>query len=237
MHTADAAAILEYLGAPPAVVVGTSAGATVAVDLAVRRPALVRMVVAHEAAWRATRHLPTVSQVVAVAKIGSLALRGRHGDAAEAVSRAAYSYRDGETAWDAFPEEWRRVARENARPALVDFRNSIGNYPTPKALATIKVPVVCTFGERSPDSIVRLTRLLAAAIPTVETRQIEGTGHAAPFDAPSNFRGADRRQHHLCEGLTFWVSARVPANVQNDVTQPPSWSTSPSPLPRMSAGP
>src|SRR5512132_143156 len=36
-HTADAAAILEDLRAAPAVAVGTSAGATIAVDLAVRR--------------------------------------------------------------------------------------------------------------------------------------------------------------------------------------------------------
>jgi pimeloyl-ACP methyl ester carboxylesterase len=39
-HTADAAAILESLRAPPAIVVGTSAGAAIAVDLAVRRPDL-----------------------------------------------------------------------------------------------------------------------------------------------------------------------------------------------------
>jgi pimeloyl-ACP methyl ester carboxylesterase len=186
-HTADAAAILESLRGAPAVVVGTSAGATIAVDLAVRRPDLVQTVVAHEAAWRATRHLPTASQVAAVAKIGSLALRRRHGDAAEALLRAAYSYRDGGTAWDAFPEEWRQTARDNARAALVDFRNSIGNYPAPEALATIKVPVVCTYGARSPDSIVRLTRSLAAAIPTARTRRIEGAGHAAPFDATANF--------------------------------------------------
>jgi pimeloyl-ACP methyl ester carboxylesterase len=42
-HTADAAAILEYLQTAPAVVVGTSAGATIAVDLAVRRPDLVQL--------------------------------------------------------------------------------------------------------------------------------------------------------------------------------------------------
>src|SRR6266545_1711120 len=42
-HTADAAAILESLGTPPAVVVGTSAGAIIAIDLAVRRPDLVRV--------------------------------------------------------------------------------------------------------------------------------------------------------------------------------------------------
>ena len=36
-HTADAAAILEYLRSPPAAVVCTSSGAAIAVDLAVRR--------------------------------------------------------------------------------------------------------------------------------------------------------------------------------------------------------
>jgi pimeloyl-ACP methyl ester carboxylesterase len=59
-HTADAAAILEYLRTPPAVVVGTSAGAAIAVDLAVHRPDLVQVVIAHEFPWRMTRHLPTV---------------------------------------------------------------------------------------------------------------------------------------------------------------------------------
>src|SRR5262249_43415442 len=50
-HARDAAAILDALEAGPAVLVGTSAGATIALDLAVRRPDLVRAVVVHEAAW------------------------------------------------------------------------------------------------------------------------------------------------------------------------------------------
>jgi pimeloyl-ACP methyl ester carboxylesterase len=186
-HTADAAALLEYLWSAPAVVVGTSAGAAIAIDLAVRRPDLVRVVVAHEFPWRFTRHLPTLSQVAALAKIGSLALRGRQSDAAEALLRSAYTYRDGGSAWDAFPEEWRRAARENARAALADFRNSIGVYPSAKDLATVEIPVVCTYGARSPDSMAHLVRLLAAAIPTATTRRIDGAGHAAPFDATANF--------------------------------------------------
>ena len=60
--------------------------------LAVRRPDLVQAVIAHKAAWRASRHLPNTSQLAAVAKIGWLALRGRHGDAAETLLRAAYTY-------------------------------------------------------------------------------------------------------------------------------------------------
>jgi 3-oxoadipate enol-lactonase len=186
-HTADAAALLEALGGPPGVVVGTSAGAAIAVDLAVRRPELVRVVIAHEFPWRFTRHLPTASQMVALTKIGSRVLRGRQGDAAEALLRSAYSYRDGGSAWDAFPEAWRQAARDNAEPTLVDFRNSIRSYPSSAELATVAVPVVCSYGARSPASMVRLVRSLAAAIPTASTQQIEGAGHAVAFDAPTTF--------------------------------------------------
>jgi len=186
-HTADAARLLESLRTPPAVAVGTSAGAAIAVDLAVRRPDLVQAVVAHEFPWRYSRHLPAGSQIGALARIGWFWLRGRHSDAAEVLLRSAYSYRDGGTAWDAFPEEWRRAGRENARAALADFRNSIGVYPSARDLATIAVPVVCSYGARSPDNMARLVRSLAAAIPTATTHRVEGAGHAAPFDSPTDF--------------------------------------------------
>jgi pimeloyl-ACP methyl ester carboxylesterase len=187
IHTADAAALLEHVGEEPAVVVGTSAGAAIAVDLAVRRADLVRAVVAHEFPWRFTRHLPSLSQLGGLARIGGNLLRGRETAAAEALLRAAYTYRDGGSAWDSFPEDWRRVGRENARAALADFRNSIGVYPSAQELATVESPVVCTYGERSPDKMARLVRLLAEAMPTATTRRIEGAGHAAPFDATENF--------------------------------------------------
>ena len=186
-HTTDAAALLDALRAPPAVVVGTSAGAAITIDLAVRRPDLVRVAIAHEFPWRFTRHPPTVAQVKALTKIGLLALLGRHGDAAEVLLRTAYTYRDGGTAWDAFPDEWRRTGRDNARAALADFRNSIVTYPSAHDLATIEAPVVCTYGARSPDSMSRLVQSLASAIPTATTRRIERAGHAAAFDATSNF--------------------------------------------------
>jgi len=186
-HTADAAAILQSLGALPAVVVGTSAGAAIAIDLAIRHPDLVQAVIAHEFPWRFTRHRPSAWQVAALAKIGSLVLRGRKSDAAEVLLRTAYTYRDGGSAWDAFPEAWRCAGRENAGAALADFRNSISSYPSAADLATVEVPVVCSYGARSPDSMFRLVRSLAAAIPTARTHRIEGAGHAAPFDATTRF--------------------------------------------------
>ena len=186
-HTADAAAVLESLATEPAVVVGTSAGAAIAVDLAARRPDLVRSVVAHEFPWRFTRHRPSLAQVAGLAAIGANVLRRRPAEAVEALLRSAYAYRDGGSAWYAFPEEWRRIARENAQPALADFRSSIGSYPSAADLATIDLPVYCTYGQRSPGNMFRMTRALASAIPTALVRQVEGAGHAVLFDAPERF--------------------------------------------------
>lgn len=186
-HTADAAALLERMGAAPAVVVGISSAAMIAIDLAVRRPDLVQTVIGHEGPWRFTRHVPTRAQVATFATMGSFMLGGRPGDAAEALLRSAYSYRDGGSAWDAFPEEWRRAGRENAKPTLWDFITTIGNHPSAADLATVRVPVVCSYGGRSPDFMVRCTRSLAAAIPGARTHRIEGAAHAAPFDATHDF--------------------------------------------------
>lgn len=69
----------------------------------------------------------------------------------------------------------------------MDFRNSVGNYPSPIDLGTINVPVVCSYGARSPHNIAGLTRSLASVIPTARTHQIHGAGHAAPFDATASF--------------------------------------------------
>jgi pimeloyl-ACP methyl ester carboxylesterase len=186
-HTADAAAILDALHTAPAVVVGTSVGATIGIDLALRRPDLVRAVIAYESPWRASRRRPTASSLGALARMGWLALRGRHADAAESFLRWAYTYRDGGTAWDAFPAEWRRAARDNAKAALADIRVAIGGYPPPGELATIKPPVACTYGARSDPSMARITRSLAQAIPAASVREIDGAGHAVAFDAPANF--------------------------------------------------
>jgi len=238
-HTSDAATILEHLATTPAIAVGTSAGATIAVDLAVRRPDLLRAVVAHEAAWRAIRHVPTRAQLASVTRLAWLSVRKRHEEAAETLLRAAYSYREGGTAWDAFPEEWRRIARENARAALWDFRNSIGNHPPAAQLATLRLPVVCSYGARSPRNIVRLTHALAAAIPTARTQEIPGAGHAAPFDATSDFvhlitdvmtsSAQDRAidgsrapgpRRHAPEGRVSAVASRAPTGSKKGGTAP-----------------
>jgi pimeloyl-ACP methyl ester carboxylesterase len=186
-HTADAAGFVERLHAAPAVVVGTSVGATIALDLARLRPDLVRAVVAHESPWHVTHHRPTFRQIAALSKMSWLSSRGRYPEAAEAFLRFAYTYRDGGSAWDLFPDEWRRAANENAEAALSDIRIAIGRYPSAAQLGAIDRPVVCSCGTRSANTMVQVTRALAKAIPSATFAQIPDAGHAAAFDAPDQF--------------------------------------------------
>jgi pimeloyl-ACP methyl ester carboxylesterase len=185
-HGRDAAAVLEALEARPTVLVGTSAGATIALGLAVRRPDLVRAVVVHEAPWRALRH-PDASGLGTLARMQWLAWRGRYGQAAETLLRWVYAYRDGGSAWDAFPEQWRRTARENGRSVVADLNSTMGGYPRAQDLAAIAAPVVCTYGSRSRGYMRAITHSLAHAIRAASVREIGGAAHAVAFDAPGHF--------------------------------------------------
>jgi len=206
-HTRDAVAILEALEARPAVAVGTSAGATIALDLAVRRPDLVRAVVVHEAAWRALRH-PDVPGLGTLARMQWLAWRGHYPQAAETLLRWVYSYRDGGSAWDAFPEQWRRTARDNGRSVVADLKSSMGSYPRTRDLAKITAPVVCTYGSRSRSYMRPLTRSLAQAIPAATVREIDGAAHAVPFDAPGNFAQVIVEAIHSGDGVPAGATYR-----------------------------
>lgn len=185
-HAADAAAILKALEANPAVVVGTSAGAAIALRLAVRRPDLVCAAVLHESPWRALRH-PSVPALGMLARMECQARRGRYAEATETLLRFVYAYRDGGSAWDQFPEEWRRTAKENGKSVIADLESTILGYPRPKDLAKITVPFVCTYGSRSPSYMRSITRALARAIPAAQVREIDGSAHAVTFDAPGKF--------------------------------------------------
>jgi pimeloyl-ACP methyl ester carboxylesterase len=205
-HALDAAAVLEALQAGPAVAVGTSAGATIALDVAVRRPDLVGAVVVHETPWRALRH-PDASGLATLVRMHWLAWRGRYPEAAETLLRWVYSYRDGGSAWDAFPEQWRQTAMENGRSVVADLRATMGGYPRPQDLAKITSPVVCTYGSRSRSYMRSITRALARAIPTARVREIDGAAHAVPFDAPGRFAQviveAVRSAHGVPAGATY----------------------------------
>ena len=184
-HTLDAVALLEALGAGPATAVGTSAGAAIAIDLAVHRPDLVRTVIAHESPWQTMRH-PSFGGLRTLTKMEWLARRGHHAQAAETLLHYVYTYRDGGSAWDEFPEEWRQTAKRNGRSVVADLRSTIG-YLHRKDLAKVTTAVTCTYGSQSLNYMRSITHSLAQAIPTATVRAINGAAHAVAFDAPADF--------------------------------------------------
>lgn len=186
-HTADAAALLDELELTGAVVAGTSIGATIAIDLARVRPDLVRAVVAHESPWHVTRQRPTRRQIAALSTMAWRARRRRDAQAVDGFLRFAYTYRDGGSAWDRFPAEWRQIAADNAVASLDDIQIAVGNYPTAKQLAEVTRPVICSCGSRTPENMHRVGRRLVRTIPTATFQIVDAAGHAAPFDAPANF--------------------------------------------------
>src|SRR5262249_54484141 len=113
--------------------------------------------------------------------------RGRYAQAAETLLRRVYAYRDGGSAWDAFPQEWRQTARGNGRAVLAGLHMSMGSYPRARGLAESTSPAGGSSGSRSAGYMHDIPRSLARAIPTARVHEIAGTAHAVPFDAPEAF--------------------------------------------------
>ena len=201
--------------------VGTSAGAAIALRLAVRRPDLVRAAVLHESPWRALRH-PSAPALGTLARMEWQARRGRYAEATETLLRFVYAYRDGGSAWDQFPEEWRRTAKENGKSVIADLESTILGYPRPKDLAKITAPFVCTYGSRSPSYMRPITRVAGPGHPDGarygdrrrrSRRHVRRAGQLRSGDRRSNsFVGTTRSPNRVINGPnTTTVSTRFPA--------------------------
>ena len=86
-----------------------------------------------------------------------------------------------------FPRSGGKQDGKMREPPWADLVNSIGSYPSPTEFSTIDVPVVCTYGARSPAGMFRLTRSLAAAIPSAKRIESRGPATQSPsmHQAPS----------------------------------------------------
>ena len=121
-HTQDAAALLDALGAAPAIVIARSYGGEVATDLALRHPDRVRALVLLEA---------VPADLVPAAAAWTRALRDRLRDAAahagdDAIGEALIGAALGEGAWSSLPDEVRRVFKHNGPAALADLDRALG---------------------------------------------------------------------------------------------------------------
>ena len=183
-HAADAVAVLEQAAAGPATIVALSAGATIALQVAVTRPDLVNGMVLHEPPFHGKRH-PNLATIRAIVRMQRTASRGDVVAAAEGFMRWVYAYPAGGNAYDAYPEAWRTVARRNAASTVHDVAAiATGESITRRQLAQATMPVICTVGEHSRATTYKLMQRLARWLPDSRLEVIPGAAHDVAHDTP-----------------------------------------------------
>jgi len=178
----DAAALLQALALAPAAVFGTSGGAIIGLELALRHPAVVKGGVLHEPplgsvvaspSGRAALAAMTAAIERGIASGGSL-------DAVEAFVRAATG-----SVWDRIPIGVRSRMLGNGETLFLREMPAFLGYRAEAApLASLSVPVQVAAGTEADPFSEEATRWLADRLGTTVAR-IPG-GHAPYFDRPQD---------------------------------------------------
>ena len=184
-HADDAAALIEALGLAPCLIVGSSAGAAIAVGVAVRHGHLLR------------------GAVLSEPPLFSLAPDAGHALTDELIPRLDDAMAAGgpPAAVDAFftlicPGLWSRIDddrkeryRANAEIGFTDLR-SPALAVTPADLTALAVPVLVITGRASHPSLQAVTRQVAAALSDVRLIEFDDCGHVTYAEQPEAFAHA-----------------------------------------------
>lgn len=184
-----AIAVLERMDSP-AHLIGHSFGATVALRCAVERPELVASVLMYE---------PVYFSLLAA---GNPEAYRREMADAEAVSRhltagewqqAAEAFLDrwgSNGGFQVMPEAQQKYMLKTIPLILENTHSVIDERVGPVTLeniAELQVPCLLMEGARSPEAIGLLNNLLEAALPNVQRRILQNTGHMGPISHAPEF--------------------------------------------------
>ena len=191
-HTRDAAALLERLDAAPAIVVGHSMGGVLTLDLAIRRPDLVRGLVVIEPPLHLKKH-PTMKMMREL--IGAQILRRRRGDeaAAERFMRWATTTTDGMNGYDTTPPEVRAELRANASAIMRELDSGTGEQVGSAELGSISCPAILLLGSMTLPDYEKAAQRIKKALPSLEIVTVPGAGHVLPVTHPASVLDAVRR--------------------------------------------
>lgn len=148
----DAAGVLASVGAGPAIAFGTSNGAAVALELALRHPARVKRAVLHE--------MPLLSVLAnpepVASAMGSVIDAAMQHEGPAAALEAFLRFAFGDQIVDAWPAEFRDRLLANAEMVFTVELPAFQAYrPDPDGLAGCEVPVSILVGEHQPAPFFR----------------------------------------------------------------------------------
>ena len=170
-HADDLAALLDVLDAAPAVVIGRSYGATVAADLALRRPDRVRALVLLEG--DAPRALAPAAASWGDALGDRLRERATRAGV-DAVGEALITAVVGAGAWRSLPEPLQEVVTGNGPAILAELAGEWWLDADAATLSGLGQPALLVAAEGSPPELREATEALAAALPNARTALVDG---------------------------------------------------------------
>jgi pimeloyl-ACP methyl ester carboxylesterase len=178
----DAAALLDALDAAPAIAIGRSRGAELALVLAHRRSDYVRAVAALE---------PGLFYLDPEAKAWEDELNARVRAApADKVGETLIEEAVGAGTWASLPAEVREMFTANGPAILAEIEGERADLDE-AALAAISQPTLLVSSEESPEEFRRVTDRLAALLPNAEELRVAG-GHIIDPAHPDILRFVER---------------------------------------------
>lgn len=185
VHARDAAALIEHVAAEPAIVVGWSGGAAVAMELIRTHPEQVSAAVLLEPVF----HLPSLQRLRSLRLLLAIkrdAVRGRDREAAATMARFAFARRSGGQGWDELDDRQREWFLGDAEGLLTEFKlrerfNTSADHISAKEIAGWSVPMTYLIGEDSAPWAHAIHDALTGAAPQIRTVRVPGACHLMPL--------------------------------------------------------
>jgi pimeloyl-ACP methyl ester carboxylesterase len=187
MHGDDAASLIRALGLAPCLLVGSSGGARVAVDVMLRYPELLRGAVLSEPPLFA---LDSEGGAQIQADLRPLLQQAMADGGPRAGVDAFFTYMCPGL-WRAIDDGQREIYRANAAELLPDLQMPAYQVE-PEDLAAVRVPCLVIQGDENHLVLRRIADRLAAGIPGAEVVVLEGSGHVTYAEQPDAFAEAVR---------------------------------------------
>ena len=233
LHADDAAALIETLGLTPCLIIGSSAGAAIGVEVALRHGNLLRGAVFSEPPLFCLDR--DAGQEFISELVPRLEAATAGGGPRGAVDAFFSLVCPG--LWAILDEDRKNRYRDNADIGFTDVRSPSLDVSAAD-LAALTMPVLVLAGDRSHPSLRSVTHRLSAAVPDARFVELADCGHVTYAEQPNAFAGAvsafatelDTRSNHATHGtrepvdrfdvrsvdgtsLAVWVEGSGPALV------------------------
>lgn len=196
LHADDAAALIRELGLAPVILVASSGGARISLDVLRRYPELVRGAALSEPPAFA---LAPASGAEFIARVKPAVEQALQSNQPETAVDAFFRTIDTPF-WDQLATERKEIYRANLKATLGDLQQPLYQISTAD-LAKINHPCLMFYGSESQRTFSDIAKIIAGAIPNCRLVELHGAGHATYAYRPAEFAAAVREFAQTLPGI------------------------------------